>query len=256
MENRKLYYIPLLFFILITVFFAFLFYNCIITYSVLDIDYEDLQYSELTFSKYETSPVSKSGPRYEIFFKEHDVPFEISSITQSKLDKKALEALKENDTLSVYYRKNSSSNFEFDICEIKNGSTVILSLSDYIKVNQNNQMIGIIVCSVFIIISLYVVWVFARIVKPQKENDLGKLKIEYTVGPNIIQVYNSLSVCSLVINGKVVDEFTGLVASNFTLSSEINFSGRLIPIVVKFNQFNLLLYCDDKLVCKKFMAFG
>ncbi len=45
--------------------------------------------------------------------------------------------------------------------------------------------------------------------------DLGKIRIEYKENDNVVQIYNFPRACSLVINGKVVDQYLGLVAHAF-----------------------------------------
>ncbi|MBE5746014.1 MAG: hypothetical protein E7359_01865 [Clostridiales bacterium] len=86
--------------------------------------------------------------------------------------------------------------------------------------------------------------------------DLGKLKIQYTENENIIQIFNSPNVCSLVINGKVVDQYSGLIATRFCLKGEINTSDKKIIVEAKMGFFNMRLFCNGCLVAKKFMGLG
>lgn len=86
--------------------------------------------------------------------------------------------------------------------------------------------------------------------------EFGKLRIEYTQGDNIIQIYNSPEVCSLVINNEVVDAYKGLVATRFILKGEIKKEDRTIIVEAKMGFFNMQLYYDGVLVAKKFMGFG
>jgi len=51
--------------------------------------------------------------------------------------------------------------------------------------------------------------------------DLGKIRIEYKKDNNVIKIYNSPFVCSLVINGIVVDQYMGAVAWPFILHGTI-----------------------------------
>ena len=86
--------------------------------------------------------------------------------------------------------------------------------------------------------------------------DLGKIRIEYKENDNIIQIYNSPQVCSLVINNKVVDQYLGLVATRFCLKGEINTNNELITVEAKMGFLNMRLYYNGRLVAKKFMALG
>ena len=84
----------------------------------------------------------------------------------------------------------------------------------------------------------------------------GKIRIEYEVNGNVIRVYNSSSVCSLVINGEIADQYFGIVGSNFCLKGQIDAGEKTIPVEARMGQVNMRLYCDGLLVAKKFMAFG
>ena len=65
-----------------------------------------------------------------------------------------------------------------------NGVT-ILSVSDYAKANQNNQIIGIICCILGFLCVLFLAWVFIRAIEPIAENEgLGKIRIEYVIKGN------------------------------------------------------------------------
>lgn len=86
--------------------------------------------------------------------------------------------------------------------------------------------------------------------------ELGKLRIEYIQDNNIIQIYNSPEVCSLVINNEIVDVYKGLVATRFILKGEIKKEDKTIYVEAKMGFFNMRLYYDGVLVVKKFLAFG
>ena len=238
------------------VFFAFLFFNCISLYSEFDIDYSDLICEELTYEKHEVIRTSKYR-RIEIYFTEYDAPLEIDTISQRKLDMVTLEKITEKEKLKVYYCKSSNKNYEFEICEMSSSSAMLLSLSDYIEVNQNNQVIGMIVCPVFILCSLFLIFVFARILKHSHDrSELGKVKIRYETQGNIICVHNAINVCSLVINGKIADQFWGAVAGKFSLNGKLTVEGKTISVEARMGLFYMRLYCGGKLAAKKFMAFG
>lgn len=85
---------------------------------------------------------------------------------------------------------------------------------------------------------------------------LGKLRIEYKENGNVVQIFNSPKVCSLVINGKVADQYTGLVAERFCLKGEIDSDCGKITVEAKLGFVNMRLYYNGHLVAKKFMGFG
>lgn len=86
--------------------------------------------------------------------------------------------------------------------------------------------------------------------------ELGRLRIEYRQDDNIIQIYNSAKVCSLVINNEVVDQYRGAVASRFILNGTIEIDDKVVQIQAKMGAFYMRLFYNGVLVAKKFMAFG
>ena len=66
--------------------------SCAIKYSKADVEYDDLMYDELTFSKYEETHRSRNR-EYEIYFTEYGWPFLCTSIAEERLDKVALDNL-------------------------------------------------------------------------------------------------------------------------------------------------------------------
>jgi len=86
--------------------------------------------------------------------------------------------------------------------------------------------------------------------------DLGKIRIEYKENDNVVQIYNSPQACSLVINGKVVDQYLGLVATRFCLKGEIDSNNEPITVEAKMGYLNMRLYYNGRLVAKKFMGLG
>lgn len=248
---------------LCSVLFSWLFINCINLYNSFDVQYSELMSEKLTFNRYETIPMARGGDIYEIYFEEYDHPFEVSRITQKELNKKELAKLTKGTTFNVFYRDSDSKKYEFEICEMKSDSVIILTLSDFVRVNQNNQIVGMILCPILVGIDIFLIVIFIKLGKSElipyndfNSNNLGKLKIEYKAGNNIVQIYNSPKVCSLVINDKVIDQFFGLVASTFTLKGEIEDDGKVILIKAEMGYANMKLYYDGKLVKKIFMGLG
>lgn len=156
--------------------FVFLFVNCVISYNGYDLDYGDLKYAELTFKSYKKVDGAKSAEWYEIFFTEYEKPFEIDSISEDGVDEKALDALGNYETVKVYYRDNSSKKYDFEICEMQGGAGVIISLSDYVKCNRNNQILGMILCAFFAFGVLFCAWTYPRSTYPPKPKIKSKKK--------------------------------------------------------------------------------
>ena len=68
MQSKAEFYIFITLFLLILIFCAFLFVNCIQFYLEFDVAYTDFAYAELTFRKYEEVSVGKGGYRYDYLF--------------------------------------------------------------------------------------------------------------------------------------------------------------------------------------------
>lgn len=147
-----------------------------------------------------------------------------------------------------------------DICGISCSGVEILSVSDYAKANQNNQIIGILCCLCVYLCVLFLAWVFIRAIEPITDNDgLGKIRMEYVVKENVIRIYHSRHMCSLVINGQIFDQHHGVYGSNYSLKGTIGMmraGGKPIRVEAKMGVCHMYLYCNGELIAKKFMAFG
>lgn len=165
MKNKAVKILAISLVLLLFGVFVFLFVNCVISYNGYDLDYDDLKFAELTFKSYRKVDGAKSAEWYEIFFTEYEKPFEIDSISEDGVDEKALDALGNYETVKVYYRDNSSKKYDYEICEMQGGEGVIISLSDYIKYNKNNQILGMILCAVFAVGVLFCAWTYPRSIK-------------------------------------------------------------------------------------------
>lgn len=235
--------------------FTFMFCNSFYFYSEFDLDYSDLTYEELTFNRVEKKRGYRTW-RYEMYFDEYDKPFEISTITNKKLDKKALEDLMNGEIIKVYYCDTSNRNYDYEICEFSSDSTVLLSLTDYVESNQDNQIAGMIVCPILMLMCAFLIYIFVRYIKAIDDEGLGKIKIEYIEDGNVIRIYNSFDACSLVINDKVVDRHYGIVSDKFELKGKIKEGDKKIPVKAVMSSFNIILYYNGKIVGKKFMGLG
>ena len=250
--------------LLFSIGFSFALLNCIQLVDYFDITHNEVHHRILTYDKYEMSTKSDN---YEIYFNEYDKPFHVSSITQKKLNKKELENLQGEEKVSVYYTESNSDKYDFVICEMKTDDVVILNFEDFVSVNKNNQIIGIVVCSFMVLDGLFLSWVCMHLKKMNDDceeriqsNDpkvlLGKVKIEYEFDGHLIQVYNMMVMCSLVIDDKVVDRYAGIVSQPFTLKGMIRVNNEDVAVEAKMGHVFMRLYCNGQLVDKKFMAFG
>lgn len=176
MKNKAVKILAISFVLLLFGFFVFLFVRCVISYNEYDLDYGDLKYAELTFKSYRKVDGAKSSEWYEIFFTEHEKPFQIDSISENGVDEKALDELGNYETVKVYYLDNSSKKYDYEICEMQSGAGVIFSLSDYIKYNKNNQILGMILCAVFALGVLFCAWTYPRSIKPPITKKKSKKK--------------------------------------------------------------------------------
>lgn len=153
-KNLVLHIFFSLLFLLLSLFFVFLFVNCIQSHSLYDIGYDDVLREELTFERYEEIHRLKGGSSIEIYFEEYETPFLVSSITRDRVNLLSLKKLTAQEKVQVCYRESKTKNYEYSICELQSNSNVILSLSNYIKANQSNQIIGMIICLILALSSL------------------------------------------------------------------------------------------------------
>ena len=245
-------------------FFVFFFFNCIKYQSVYnELTYDDLKYKELTFEKYEKIAGRRHrNVRYLIYFDEYDEPFEIIGVVVNKIDKTALDDLSKNQTLEVYYFVDSSAKYEYEICELKFGSTKILSLSDYKEANVRNQTLGIIICPIFVLIGLFLLWIYIcwlynddmsiKLIKEGKYSTInGKVEIEYKIGNDVIQFCKYLDVYTLVINGNVVHKSVGFLFERFCLRGFIKIDNQRTSVEILKGYFITKLQIGKDVVSKK-----
>lgn len=267
MKNKLAPILTIVILILLITLFSLGFVNCIKYYEEFDVEYEELLHDEFTFKKYEKINRGKSGQIYEIYFEEYSKPFEVSNITQIHLNKNGLNKLMAGEIVEVYYLQNHSGNYTYEILEMSTGSTILLSLDDYITVNQNNQIVGMIICPILGIIALFLFVIYIRHLISRNDeykktrnftsnSKLGQVRIEYKINGNTIRIYNSYDTCSLIINGKIVDQYFGVVATRFTLKGHLFYEGEKIPVEARMGFLNMRLYYNGLVVAKKFMGLG
>lgn len=244
--------IGLIFFLLFFVFFLFLFCNCLELYPSYDITYDDLMSEDLTFLSFEKRSGGRGSYSYDLFFEEYTEPFEISSVTIKRLDESALNGLKQYDTVHVYYQKLG----EFRICELTCDTTVLLKLSDYVEANQNNQILGMVVTPLAILVIMFFAFLLIRCWISLRRNDQGKPWLEATIDGHIIRVFKSTGILSLEIDGKIAEQYRGLgvITHNILLKGKFSSGAKKCYIKVELSNFYIRLYCDKKLV-KKALRF-
>ena len=86
--------------------------------------------------------------------------------------------------------------------------------------------------------------------------DIGVVRMEYKQDNNVIKLWNSPKLCSLMINGKIVDQYRAVVATRFVLKGEINVDDKTITVEAKMGFLFMRIYYDGKMVAKKFMGLG
>lgn len=153
MSNKRIRLIIIAIFLICSGIVVALLFNCIRDYTKFDEDNLSLFHEEYTFEKQEER-YSRSGWYMVFYFKESEKPFNFFTVTSKAINKANLKFLKENDVLDVTF----CEEFE-DICGIRCNGVEILSVSDYAKVNQRNQIMGIICCLFLYLCVLFLVWV-------------------------------------------------------------------------------------------------
>lgn len=263
-ENKKLEMIFLIFcFLLFLAFGIVMFSNSVSLYLKFDVDYNDVYYEELTFDRYEIEVVRYAGGTtihtehtYEIYFKEHENPFVVDSISKREFDKDFLPQIEEGSIMKVYYLESSSKKYDYEICEISCDSKVLLNLSDYVRLNQNNQIVGMVLFPIMTVMGFYIVIDTARISKGVSSKvDLGDVKIQRELYGNSVFVYQSVMACTLVINGEIIDQYRVVFSHDCTLKGKLRVDGKKISIKAKIKGMYLYLYCDNELIETKFIVF-
>lgn len=254
MSNKRIRMIIITLFLLCSGLVAVLIFSCIRDYTKFDEDNLILSHHELTFEKYEERH-GRSGWYIVLHFYEYEKTFNIPTVTSKAINKENLRILAENDVLDVIFCE------EFEgICGISCDGVEILGVSDYAKANQNSQIIRMICCICAYLCVLFLAWVFIRAIKPITDNDgLGKIRMESVVKGNVIRIYHSRHMCSLVINGQIFDKHHGVYGSNYSLKGTVGTMRagvKPMRIEAKMGVCHMYLYCNGELIAKKFMAFG
>ena len=162
---RKMLFVTLI--LLLPIFFGFFLIKNIIEYK--NFDSEELTYQELTFEKYVFINRYKTrADTYEVYFFEYDEPFVFDNISIKKLNKTHLDNLKAGDSVKIYYKSINAMKYKYSICAMRKDTAICLHLSDYKTTNKSNYITGIIILSIFSLLSfalcalLLFIFVFTR----------------------------------------------------------------------------------------------
>ena len=263
-ENKKLEMIFLIlsFFCVLALGIA-MFSISLSIYLKVDVDYNDVYYEELTFDRYEIKVVRYASGRmintrhtYVLYFEEHESSFVVDSISQRKFDKDFLEQIEKGSIMKVYYLESSSKKYDYEICEARCGSKVLLNLSDYVRMNKNNQMVGFVLWIGFICFGVFLVVKIALISRGlRKTLELGNLKFQSEIHGNNVCVYLSVEASTLVVNGEIIDQYRSVYSNDCTLKGKLCVNGKKILIKAKIKGGYLYLHCDNQLLATKFLAF-
>ena len=256
---KKLCVLFVVFSVAVTGLCCFALVSSIQNYLSPDMGYEDLIYKELTYDRYEL--VKRRWHIYErvvgcnAYFQEYDEPIPFLEADLDEIDFDALDKVSTNETVRVYITTDYAPAKEYVICEMTTDSDVILSFSDHTAIVNENQFAGIIICSVMMPVCIFVIILsvmFCIRVKKEKENLLGKLIIEYKKDENTICIYKAIKACSLVINGKTVDERRGLISGLFSLMGTVADSeGNKAYIIAERGLVFMRLYYNGEEVTRK-----
>ena len=86
--------------------------------------------------------------------------------------------------------------------------------------------------------------------------NLGEVRVQYESCGNVIQVYNSINTCSLVINGEIVDQYNGVVATIFCLKGFVVVDGENVSVEAKMGHLYMRLFYNGIEVAKEFIGLG
>ena len=107
---------------------------------------DSLVYEECTFVRCEQKNTAKSS-RYYIYAEEFEKPLEIDNIVIGQIDREALLALEEGDTITI---SKYEGRKEYTLYSMSHGETDILSYENYLSKHTGNNTTGIVVCSILL----------------------------------------------------------------------------------------------------------
>jgi len=211
----------------------------------------------MTFEKYDKIETEKHV-EYHFYFEEYSSVFIIYYYSFTSTEEAIITSPKKGDVFDVYYSCLASDENAFAIFEMSNDSSTIITLSNY-KTDVQHLFITLLLLTSFVlmILVLFISVPIITLMYSNPESNLGKVKIEYFLCGNVIRIYNSPYVCSLVINDKVIDQKWGVAVIKIHLKGEIEKDGENILVEAKLNNListKMRLYCNGTLVKKANMA--
>ena len=256
MKNAENYFLIFLSLVLIGI-FCFTLSLFIESYTEYDYSYDELSREKLTFISYEEVSLSKGGRLYKLYFAEYTKPLVVNNIAAKKLDKKALMNLEANQILEVYFTNEASK----DICEINVDAQTLLSLSDYNRVMQNNQTLGIILFpSILLAVLGSLAYSLSKLKLDNQQKEYHRIKLVSSIDGNEIRVCESLRLCTLTVNGKIIDQCRRPIGRTskqtaYRLKGTFKSEGKQIAVEAEEKGSFLLLYCDGKLIKRRYTGF-
>lgn len=204
-----------------------------------NLDRNELHYEELTYESYTYISDSKLLDYCTIRVSEYERPFHSVLLTE-----KDVSNLVAGEKIGIYYTDDNL------IAELSSESDTLVSFDEFVKYYHSGHIGSL--CLAIIILGLAIIaLLFLLLLKP---NSFGALIIKYKIAGNVIEIYNTYSICSLVINKKVVDRFFGKTKRMFTLRGELSIGDATIPIEARMGDIHMNLYCNGEKVATKFMG--
>ena len=122
------------------------------------VGYDKLEQREYTFVKYEVTK-GRRGGTIKIYVKEESLPlYGCPNFARKAVDENILKLASEGDKLIVWVSpRSSSTTYSCDVHEGKINDEYFMQLENYRKYSTKNDIFGIVICSVMLVIGFAVV---------------------------------------------------------------------------------------------------
>ena len=110
---------------------------------------DELKYEECTYIKYEYVTWGYRASQYYIYVEEYNKPLKIDNIVVNKTNEELLFSLISGETITVSIEDDS----KFYLFSVSYNGKYILSYEDFLSEHNSNNIVGIIVIVVMLIIS-------------------------------------------------------------------------------------------------------
>ena len=118
------------------------------------VGYDKLEQREYTFGKYEIMR-GKYGGGIEIYVKEEEQPLiGCPNFARKAVNEDILDHAKAGDKLVVWVSNNSSLFYSYNVHDGKINGKYFLRLEDYQKYHAKNDIFGVVLCSVLLVVGL------------------------------------------------------------------------------------------------------